>query len=246
MILYEGPSLFDDEPIVVIATGLGRSSKNTKTGKMVQTHILLQETDPNEALTSRKDGSICGACNLRGTNRETRSCYVNVGRAELSVWRAYKRNKYQRGWPDFNDSYVRIGTYGDPCAVPAALWLDLVKQAKGWTGYTHAWRSPRTLDYQPFLMASADTQAEAEEAQALGWRTFRVRLADEPLTVRPREVVCPASAEAGHKLQCMACRMCDGARYAKRPNIAIQAHGVLTSRYVRMRTSFEELIGEAK
>lgn len=32
---------------------------------------------------------------------------------------------------------VRIGSYGDPAAVPTRVWAELVRYAKNWTGYTH-------------------------------------------------------------------------------------------------------------
>ena len=67
--LWRGPSPVDNEPIVLIATGLSRSeskqSKNTKTGPMVQTFILKQNEKPTDAIKSGGDESICGKCPLR-------------------------------------------------------------------------------------------------------------------------------------------------------------------------------------
>ena len=45
-IIYNGPSLLDDKPIVVIAT---YSNRNTKTGHVVQTYILREDIHPLEA-----------------------------------------------------------------------------------------------------------------------------------------------------------------------------------------------------
>ena len=42
-IIYRGPSLLDGKPIVVIAVGLNSSSKNRKTGNMLQTYILRDD-----------------------------------------------------------------------------------------------------------------------------------------------------------------------------------------------------------
>ena len=36
-ILYEGPSMLDGAPIVVIATGFAERTANAKTGSMIQT-----------------------------------------------------------------------------------------------------------------------------------------------------------------------------------------------------------------
>jgi hypothetical protein len=56
----------------------------------------------------------------------------------------------------------------------------------------------------------------------VGWRTFRVRSAEEEL--HADEVMCPASEEAGHSTTCLACQLCrGGGREAK--SIAILAHG---------------------
>ena len=54
-IIYEGPSLIDGKPIVVIATYSGR---NRKTGLVLQTYILLRDVDPRYASKSGLDFSI--------------------------------------------------------------------------------------------------------------------------------------------------------------------------------------------
>ena len=38
---------------------------------------------------------------------------------------------------------VRIGSYGDPAAVPTRVWAELVRYAKNWTGYTHQHKPKR-------------------------------------------------------------------------------------------------------
>ena len=45
-ILYEGPSMLDGAPIVVIATGFAERSGNDKTGAMIQTWILRADIPP--------------------------------------------------------------------------------------------------------------------------------------------------------------------------------------------------------
>lgn len=65
VVLYEGPSMLDGEPIVAIATGMQTPSTNRKTGEMVQVHILLQKEHPSVAQNSGADSSICGNCPLR-------------------------------------------------------------------------------------------------------------------------------------------------------------------------------------
>lgn len=229
VVLYYGPSMIDGQPIVAIATGLSRDSENTKTGGMVQTYILRADMLPTEAVRTRADVSICGGCIFRGTpatddtEAQGRMCYVNVGQGPQVVWRAWRRNAYARTFPHtlFAGKVVRIGSYGDPAAVPVQVWTNVLNHCAAHTAYTHQWRTHPEL--AGFAMASADTEADAMEAQRLGWRTFYVAL--KAGKRRADEARCPASAEAGHKLQCSECLACDGKASGRRGNITIQAHG---------------------
>jgi hypothetical protein len=74
-------------------------------------------------------------------------------------------------------------------------------------------------------MASCDTQADYIDAKALGFRTFRVRLASDELNTR--EIVCPASKEAGVKTNCAACVACGGNTAKAKVDVAIMAHGAV-------------------
>jgi hypothetical protein len=70
---------------------------------------------------------------------------------------------------------------------------------------------------------SADTLAGAHDAWSKGYRTFRVvGSTEEP--VASREILCPASEEAGKQTQCNRCLLCGGAS-VKATSIAIVAHG---------------------
>jgi hypothetical protein len=90
-IIYNGPSLLDGKPIVVIAT---YSKRNAKTGAVVQTYILVDGINPLEASKTGADFSICGTCAMRGEvttdpNRKqakNRRCYVNLGQGVLIVF----------------------------------------------------------------------------------------------------------------------------------------------------------------
>jgi hypothetical protein len=129
-IIYKGPSLLDGKPIVVIAT---YSKRNAKTGEVVQTYILVDGINPLEASKTGADFSICGTCAMRGEvttdptrkQAKNRRCYVNLGQGVLIVYKSFLRGVYAiadniaarksigRG------RFVRVGTYGDPAAVPA-------------------------------------------------------------------------------------------------------------------------------
>jgi len=235
--IYRGPSMLDGKPIVVIATGFADSSENRKTGRMIQTWILREDIDPLTATHTGEDSSICGACPHRGelvpnheangTKNEGRSCYVKVWQAPLNVWKAYKRGIYPEidtadlGWL-FLGKPVRLGSYGDPAAVPLNI-IDMIGIAAEFTtGYTHQWREVDT-GYNKWLMASADNAGDRFMARSFGYRTFRVRSASEGLG--RKEIVCPASVEAGHKTTCAECKACGGKSAKANVDIAIMAHG---------------------
>lgn len=249
-VIYRGPSLLDGAPIVAIAI---MGSSNRKTGNMVQTYILRSDVAPIEAIRTGADASICGDCKHRGhatgTKAEGRTCYVNIGQGPTVVHKGLQRGIYPDTPADVvgllcEGRMVRLGTYGDPAAVPAQVWYHLLTHAAGHTGYTHAWRALdravigsaefyRRNGLRDLLMASADTPEEAAEAQSTGWRTFRVRCPDEPLL--ERESVCPASEEAGRKLHCATCGACDGAGTGRKGSIAIVAHGTGKQMFFRSR-----------
>lgn len=218
-ILYEGPSQLDGQPIVVIATD---NSGNRKTGGMVQTWILRADVEPHTALKTGDDSSVCGDCPHRPANGG--ACYVTVFQAPLAVYRAYHRGSYSRAVAgQFAGRMVRIGSYGDPAAVPLDVWQAYTMGAKGHTGYTHQWRIADP-GLNAYCMASCDKPDEVEAARAMGYRTFRIRLDGEQLM--QREAVCPASEEAGHKVSCEQCGACNGARAGRQlSGIAIVAHG---------------------
>jgi len=238
-IIWEGASSYDGAPIVVIVTGLRGASQNRKTGDMAQTWILRADIDPIRALASDLDSSICGACPLRGIlsdgKRVGRACYVNVGQAPLSVWRAYARGSYPRRTPGevahmLRGRAVRLGAYGDPAMVPVDVWRTLISTARTHTGYTHQWRT--RPDYSGFLMASADTVADRKEARAAGWRTFYV-VPMSTGTLPSGAMECAATRER-NPLQCADCGACAGTRDGAATgavDVVIRAHGT-GARYV--------------
>ena len=226
--LWTGPSELDGAPIVLIATGLAKGSRNAKTGSMVQTWILGADQSPTEAVKTGADSSICGACKHRGRIEDGknvgRSCYVTVFQAPLNIWRSWKRGIYPVG-TSLSGHFVRVGSYGDPAAVPAHVWQMVLAGSLGNTGYTHQWQTAKAKEYAPFVMASVETKEEARQAMALGYRTFRVTSRDSRLDKQETEVVCPASKEAGVKTDCASCKACGGLSAKARANIVITIHG---------------------
>jgi hypothetical protein len=190
---------------------------------MIQVYILAEGENPIEANRSGRDAAICGSCPHRdGT------CYVDLTKAPLSIYRAVKRGSYpifeqEKHLALFAGRFVRLGSYGDPAAVPLPLLELICGVAAGWTGYTHQWRTCEA-SYARYCMASVETPVQRMEALAKGYRTFRVRLPEQHL--EPGEIICPASAEAGKRLTCQECRACSGQKAGGRnATPAIYFHG---------------------
>lgn len=237
-VVYEGPSELNQEPIVVVL-GL-RPTGNRKVGeRLLQTWILSQSAEPVPAAKEGMDAAVCGDCalrpKLRREDREAgrpklfrRGCYVNLFWAPTAIYRSWKAGKYattpQRipAW-----ALLRMGSYGDPSAVPIDVWRDLVSRVRKATkipepkpvslGYTRQWKLKPEMS--EFYMASVFSEEEARQARKLGFRTFRIR-PDVGALVRmmgtgglmANEFECPASEEQSHRLNCQDCMACDGSR----------------------------------
>ena len=218
VILYDGPSRIDGQPIVAIATS---GSLNRKTGSMVQTWIMLRDIPPHEAIRTGADVSVCGSCILRG-----KSCYVVPWYGPLNVWRALHRGAYQTaGAADLcRGELLRLGSYGEPTAVPFDVWSPLLEGSAGHSGYTQRWARDDCQEYRGTLMASVHSVEQARYALELGWRYYRTRMASEQRLAHER--MCPASKEAGAHVTCARCLGCAGADQIGRPlGYTIVLHG---------------------
>lgn len=167
-----------------------------------------------------------------------RSCYVNIGQGALVTYRALLAGSYPDARPEFvaqilTGRRVRLGTYGDPAAIPANVWRALLTHADGHTGYTHQWRDmseERRAEFRPLTMASADSEQDRTDAVAAGFRTFRVRSESQPMM--SGEIVCPASEEGGRKTVCETCGLCAGTTARTSKTVAIIAHGAGSTHFV--------------
>ena len=235
IILYQGASLINGEPIVALAQS---ESNNSKTGNMIQTFILDATVDPLEASRTGRDASICGSCPHRGTPNNNdkgqatnRTCYVTLAHAPLGKYKAYKKGVYGTTTSTLKqvESFgslqgVRLGTYGDPCAVPNEIWKALINKALYSTAYTHAAINPMPES----IMTSTDNLKQSYKAWGKGERTFRVISSIDQLYKR-REVLCPASEESAAirnapRATCSTCKLCSGSKISAK-SIAIVAHG---------------------
>ncbi len=204
--LWRGPSRFDGEPIVLLAK---LESTNSKTGPMATLYVMRQDIPPVEAVENGRDRAICGMCPLRpalGGN-----CYVDAEKATGKVWAYWNSGKGYKQWPGSLQQwaeglYVRLTAYGDIDALPRHVPESIIKVAKGHTAYTEGWSTaPRS--WRAWCMASVHSAVEAEEARAMGWRTYRDRDPTEPLG--EREDICPYQ-ESKQRTRCIECLRCSG------------------------------------
>ena len=228
-IIYKGQSLLDGKPVVAIAT---YSDRNIKTGKVLQTYIIRSDISPLDASKTGADFSICGDCKFRGTpttdpvrkQAVKRDCYVNLGQGPTIVYKALLRGTYPMANTKADRAalgagrVVRLGTYGDPAAIPSWVWDQLLTGCESHLAYTHQ------SGFRPDIaMQSADTEAQAVAFWNTGARTFRV-ITDIGDVVKGKEILCPASKEAGRRVQCNACKLCGGNSTKTSKSIAIVQH----------------------
>lgn len=253
IVIYRGPSMLDGAPIVVLAS---TGSSNVKTGSMVQTWIMRADMNPSEASKQGADSSVCGSCPRRHSLGG--DCYVQIVHAPRSTWASWDRNGTPgENWADHAQilalqsdarAYgLRLGSYGDPAAVPYTVWVDLIDalQPTKVVGYTHQWKGSMRDTFaeydssdmvraefvfrhrnwlQHHVMASCDSLAEHAFARQLGWRTFTAIPAGTPTP--EGSIQCPATRDV-NPLNCYQCGICDGARgRPNRASVYLAEHGM--------------------
>jgi len=209
-------------------------SNNSKTGDGVQIFIIPMKWVIEGKSAMNDDSASCMDC-IHGKNAN-RTCYVRKGQSEMGLKSkvASLHKHYTNGTlviqpielataevPKIRGNYVRFGAYGEPIVLGESLTKVICEASATWTGYTHQWRNPKYQWAKKYFMASADNERLGEIAQGMGWRTFRVRMANE--SAMPREVICPASKEGNRKATCNTCGLCKGASI-KAKSIVIIKH----------------------
>jgi hypothetical protein len=199
---------------------------------MIQTYILRTDKSPCDVLKQGLDGSICGSCPHSSKGNDGHgTCYVRVDTGPENVYKAFKRGKYPKlktaeSQAQVAGCKVRLGTYGDPSAVPFEVWRHFLAKVDGCTGYTHGWKRPDAQSLKGYAMASCDTVADAELARSQGWRVFLVVPKGTASSPIPKAFLCPASEEAGRKVTCAECMACAGLRTSRTASVYIPVHGV--------------------
>lgn len=219
-VIDKGLSPIDGKPYVAILTV---KSTNRKTGDMAQVFILRDDINPVEAVNTGEDYSICGNCPHRKQPNGSRSCYVNVGQAPNSVWKAYKRGAYKLLWlheeleSALKGRKIRWGAYGDPAIIDPKTVKYLNSLAIGHTGYTHQWTAEFAQEFKGIYQASCDGFNDYLKASDMGWKCFVVVSKDATPKYAKQ---CPATV-TNSKAQCVTCALCDGAKR----DVYVNAHG---------------------
>lgn len=228
-VIHKAPSPINGTRIVSIAV---LNSSNRKTGNTVQIYHLCESINPVEAVNTGQDRAICGDCRHRKQPNGFRSCYVNLGQAPLSVWRAYHSGKYKTLWQyselehALQGRTIRWGAYGDPAVVPLKMVELLNSYAQDHLGYTHQWREPWAQQYKGLFMASVDSISEQLEARRQGWKTFLVMPLGTTQDALPPQTFLCANVQSP-SITCLNCNLCDGASV----NVWLPVHGPSAKRF---------------
>lgn len=233
-VIYRGPSRYD--PAQTVRAVLVWHSNNVKTGDMVQLFVLHDSVPPQDAQRTGDDQAVCGACPFRP--KLGGGCYVATFQGPLSTWKS-TRGRAVSPVPEiasqFEGRALRLGAYGDVAALPPALIASLVSAVKGRvTGYTHGHRllgMEGVSHLRTSCMLSVESEEQARDAWAQGWRTFRGVPPDSDSNVKGAEIQCPTETR---DVQCVSCGLCKGASLPSARSITIPVHGLAEKRALRV------------
>lgn len=200
-------------------------SKNSKTGNVPTAWVGESK---EEAWGS------CEGCSLRGNG-----CYAWNGRVQFGFLNIVRSN---RNGADKSIEFALenrhkdakmfrltgigdIGRCGDDIAASILSKIDDAGLEP--VGYTHHWREDAVADtWKGVLMASCETEADADLAVSQGWRATMIvneNVSKSFYTKAGNKVViCPAQTKEG--VTCNDCRLCNGEKKAA-PIVAFQVHG---------------------
>lgn len=221
-IIYDGKSQFDGSDIIVIVTNSREAKLVKKIGLSYQTWIIKKNIHPLDAMRSRQDLGVCWNCPFKNVfNEDTQTlqgvCYVNLSGLS-SVYASYVAGQYNTEENYSLGLNARIGSYGDPAAVPIEVWERLLSQVPSSTGYTRQWKNPKYAAYKAFCMASCHNMTEYQQAVDMGWKAYIVRGEGEDLPQGAIE--CPQPSDPV-RIHCHSCGLCD----AKTGSVAAIVHG---------------------
>jgi len=231
LIFYQGSSCIDGSEIMGVLSGLNGTSANSKTGNVVQTWILSANEDPIRAAATGADYSICGNCIMRHYSKG--ACYVVLMHGPQNIYKSAKAGRIPK-IQDLNRKQlhkvnrqlkkrpIRLGSYGDPAAIPEDVWSRILALVPSHTGFTHQWESSHAAWLKGLVMASCETRSAAGKAQAAGWKTSRTSVSGKP---DRNEMICLNHAK--DPWQCDECKICDGIT----KNVVGPVHGSRKGRF---------------
>ena len=254
-VLWSGPSQIDGAPIALIAVNNSSNRKTGGMLQTYIIRTDIDPVSANRTGLDRSicgDCPLKGTVNpdKKTGTAEKRPCYVVLGQGPAMVYKSYLKGNYPALALDYSPAAyditrhtiesdhcalltaygaglnIRCGTYGDPAAVPSWVWKALLKQARGFTGYSHQFGAigPGTdQDLAKFCMVSVDDYLEARGHWAQNRRTFRIVQSIAEVD-RFKEVVCPATPEGGSRTNCDNCNLCAGSSVSAK-SVAVVAHG---------------------
>ena len=237
-IIWTGISQIDGvTPIMAIASKASDDeSGNRKTGDMIQ--ISIAEINRHPVNAFQVDSAVCPAsCVHRGDLDG--DCYVDWGKSPRSAWAAANRRLARGVAPmtseervnAFQGAIVRLGSSGDPCAVPVVVWEQVLTGTAGHSGYTADWEklslSGVADRWKNIVMASCGSVNATKVATAYGWRVFAASAsaADDMAFADIGVKACPSDTV---NLTCDRCRQCDGGEVG--PSRFVKLHGNKASR----------------
>lgn len=212
--IWQGSSAYNGEPI---AAFLSLGSSNRKTGNIDTLWLLPLAEKPSYAVKTGDDRAVCGDCRHKPSRDGT--CYVLPYQSPNTIWRTNGGDNVTALEDVVPSSpIVRLGGYGDPAMLPFPFIEKFVSLYRSAIGYSHQWEWCDQR-YRKLLLASVDSEEEKERANAMGWRTFRVRKSEG--SIHTGETLC--INETDSLIQCRDCKLCTSGR--SRQNIVVTVHG---------------------
>ena len=202
------------------------TSKNIKTGNIPTAWAGKDKTEARES---------CKGCKLLGNG-----CYawagspsfvhvlinkvINRGEERSLEYALRNRSKTAKS--------VRLTGIGDigRCGKKQAdeIVAKIKQEGLGILGYTHHWREKIVEKaWKGRLMASCESESDADFAVSKGWRATMIVNQDSPKSFKTaggnRVTVCPAQLRE-NEINCNDCRLCDASRDIV-PIVAFMVHG---------------------
>ena len=235
VILSVQTSLFTDGHVAQILT---RTTSNTKTGDLPTTFYIEWDMVedrpifPTETVNNKNQETVCGDCPL--TKQNGGGCYVIT--AFLAKYQKavhyHDLSEEEQGMVRAELAYkgVRLGGWGDPYAtLESTLQFREEYPTKNHVGYTHHWMKENGKKLARDCMASVHTVEEKEQANGLGFRTYRT--IEDEANLEADEILCPHIKNP--LIQCKDCGLCAG-NSIKAKNIAVLSHGSNKSKLLRL------------